>query len=95
MAQTKFKIEVRFQVCDDGDNKRLRVWSPDVPGFRLSNTNFDAVIADVIPALSDLLSERLGKRMSVFPLQHLSELDSNVELPLIMPKREYVSEAAA
>ncbi len=93
MVKSRFKIEVRFQLCEDG--KLLRIWSPDVPGFRLSHTDFDAVIGDVIPALSELLSERLGEHIRVYPLPHISELESNLDIPPIMPMREYVSEVGA
>ena len=88
----RYKIEVRFELSPDG---RLRVWSPDVPGFRLSHHNQDAVLADVGPALETILSERLGGRVRVLPLQPLAGRDSGLPQPHLAPMREYVSEAVA
>jgi hypothetical protein len=88
----RYKIEVRFELCSDG---RLRVWSPDVPGFRLSHHDHKAVMADIRPALEGLLGERLGAKIRVLPLEPLSARESGMTLPPIMPMREYVSEIAA
>lgn len=88
----RYKIEVRFELCPDG---RLRAWSPDVPGFRLSHHDRDAVLADIAPALETILGERWGGRVRVLPLHPLAERESGVPLRDLLPMREYVSEPVA
>lgn len=88
----RYKIEVRFELCADG---RLRVWSPDVPGFRLSHHDREAVLADIVPALETILSERLGGAFRVLPLHPLAERESGLSVPDLLPTREYVSEPVA
>ncbi len=87
-----YKIEVRFELCDDN---RLKVWSPDVPGFRLSHPDHAAVIADIVPALETLLSDRWGATVRVRMLRPLAERQSRMPMPELRPMREYVSEVAA
>jgi hypothetical protein len=91
-AVDRYKIEVRFELAEDG---LLRVWSPDVPGFRLAHQDHEAVIGDIVPALETILSDRWGKHVQVRLLKPLSEKLSRVPLPAITPTREYVSEIAA
>ena len=87
-----YKIEVRFEL---GDDDRLRVWSPDVPGFRLCHPDHAAVVADIVPALETLLSDRWGSTVRVRMLRPLAERQSRMMIPDLMPMREYVSEVAA
>lgn len=79
-------------MCADG---RLRVWSPDVPGFLLSHHDQAAVLADIAPALETILGERWGGRVRVLPLQPLAGRESGLPLPELLPIREYVSEPVA
>lgn len=86
----RYKILVQFEKDEDG---RLRVWSPDVPGFLLSNRNHEAVLADIAPALETILGERLGRTIRVLPLQPLAERDAPPSYNV--RTREYVSEPVA
>lgn len=81
-----FKFIVRFAQRDDGG---LKVWSPDVPGFRLSHADSQAVCADIIPALETILSERMGGAVKVSIVRDLAERDAGFTLPELRPSREY------
>ena len=48
---------VHFQRCDDGG---LCAWCDEIPGFALSHTDINAVLADVQPALEGILTYQLG-----------------------------------
>ena len=86
----RYKILVRFEKDEDG---RLRVWSPDVPGFLHCHNDHEAVLADIAPALETILGERLGATMRVLPLQPLAE--RGLPPSHNSPTREYVSEPVA
>lgn len=63
-----FKIVVFFERRVDGG---VRAWCDDVPGFVLSHSNADAVLADVQPALEGILSAQLGEKIITTPLSDL------------------------
>ena len=56
MSNRSFKVRVCFESRDDGG---LRAWSPDLPGFVLSHSNIDALLADVEPAIKTIIGYRL------------------------------------
>ena len=72
MQGVKFHEQYRFvlkvQRRSDGG---LRIWSDDVPGLVSSGADEAAVLADVRPALEEILSARLGGKVSVAPLSPL------------------------
>jgi hypothetical protein len=89
-----FKIVVTFERREDGG---LRAWSPDLPGFVLSNRNPDAVLADVEPALKTILGFRLRAALNVEPLDSLREAledDGVVDGKPMTGEREYVAYCA-
>lgn len=55
-----YKIVVFFERRGDGG---VRAWCDDVPGFVLSHSDADAVLADVQPALEGILSAQLGEKI--------------------------------
>lgn len=52
-----FLLDVKFEHRDDGG---LRAYCDNLPGFVLSHPNAEAVLADVEPALSTILSAMYG-----------------------------------
>jgi hypothetical protein len=90
------KVTVTFERRDDGG---LRAFSDDVPGFVLSHSNADAVVADVAPALQTMVSSILEAEVVIGELGTLrSEL---VDAGIIdgpaheQFTREYVAEPVA
>lgn len=55
-------ITVKFETRPGGG---LRAWSDDLPGFVLSHSDANAVLADVEPVLSVMLSELYGRHIRV------------------------------
>jgi len=75
------RIVVVFERRPDGG---LRVYSDDVPGFVLSHPDPIAVQADVVPALTGIISEMVGHPVRVeFVSGQPSDLRSGLE------RREY------
>jgi hypothetical protein len=64
------KIVVTFETREDGG---LRAYSSDVPGFVLSHKDPLAVIRDVPPALSRILSAMWGVEVHADLLPHVGE----------------------
>ena len=91
--QSPAKIVVTFERRADGG---LMAYSDDVPGFVLSHTNPQAVLADVKPALEGILSHMFGGRVVVQELSRLHDqvFGLQVERQPIYPQREYVMLAA-
>jgi hypothetical protein len=91
------KIVVTFEQRADGG---IRAYSDDVPGFVLSHTNIDAVLADVRPALEGILSHVYGAPVIVEPLpplrEHLSGIKVDHSVSAAPPRSmEFVSHLAA
>jgi hypothetical protein len=84
-AKLPVKITVNLQRRGDGG---LYVWSDDVPGFVLSHSDPQAVLADVKPALEGILSHMLNERVVVEELHRLREAEANLSV------REYAAHAA-
>lgn len=81
------RIVVVFERRADGG---LRVYSDDVPGFVLSHPDAAAVQADVVPALEGIISEMIGRPVSVkFATGQPATLRSDLE------RREYTTSIAA
>lgn len=86
------KITVRFARREDGG---LRAWSDDLPGFVLSHSDEQAVMADVIVALETMLSAKYECEVSVYPLSPPEHFELTPELPIpafMIPQREYASQ---
>lgn len=67
----RFKeLNLIFEKREDGG---LRVRSDDVPGFVLSNSDCEAVFADIQPALETILSEMFSGDVTVGPLESIRE----------------------
>jgi hypothetical protein len=66
MANTGYsrfkRVSVVFEKRPDGG---LRVYSPDVPGFRLSHRDSSLVTSDIIPALEVIIGAMVGKPVRV------------------------------
>lgn len=93
------KIVVRFEEREDGG---LRAYSDDVPGFVLSHSNGELVVADVVPALEGILSAMYGIEVEVDPLESLRDLCVEPTRPSLgstgreIPRnQEYVGKFAA
>jgi len=90
------KISVTFERREDGG---LRVHSAALPGFALSHSDARLVLADVVPALTFMLTEMYSIPMSVEPLTEIAtELeDAGVidPLPAHPEIREYVARRTA
>jgi hypothetical protein len=87
------KIVVTFQRREDGG---LRAYSEALPGFVLSNADTRAVLADIVPALTFMLSEMYGAPVAVEPLTDIADklADAGLieRLPELEPvQREYVA----
>ena len=54
-------------VFEDRDDGGLRVYSDDVPGFVLSHSDREAVMADMIPAMETILGEMMKHPVKVVP----------------------------
>jgi hypothetical protein len=93
MMQSPAKIVVTFERRADGG---LMAYSEDVPGFVLSHTNTQDVLADVKPALEGILSHMFGGSVVVEELSRLHDQFSGLqaERQSIAPQREYVMLAA-
>lgn len=72
-----FSLTVTFERREDGG---LRVFSDDVPGFVLSHSDADAVLADVKPTLEGILSSMLNGRVVASELVGLREALENAGL---------------
>lgn len=69
------EIAITFEKRVDGG---LRVYSDDVPGFVLSNSDCEAVFSDIQPALETILSVQFDARVTVGPLEGLRDaLETN------------------
>ena len=80
------KIVVTLEAREDGG---LYAYSDDVPGFVLSHSNPDAVLADVKPALEGILSHMLDGPVVVEELYRLHETQRDPSV------REYAAHSAA
>jgi hypothetical protein len=85
-----FKITVHLERREDGG---LRAYSDEVPGFVLSHSDAKAVLADIKPALEQILSHMLKGRVKVEKLIPLSEKASEPEVPPAVA--EYVTHRIA
>jgi hypothetical protein len=89
----RFKeLNLIFEKREDGG---LRVRSDDVPGFVLSNSDCEAVFADIRPALETILSEMFHGVVRVGPLESIREdLQDRGILPVYpaSERRTYVAE---
>ena len=65
-----FIIQVAFEAREDGG---LRATCEKVPNFFLSHSDPELVRADVVPALSVILSDMFGVPMQVEPLRDLED----------------------
>lgn len=63
-----YRVQVSLERRDDGG---LRVWSDDVPELVLSHADADAVLRDLPLALAEILSAKLGNRVSIEELKEL------------------------
>lgn len=72
-----FILEVTFENRDDGG---LRAYCDKVPGFVLSHSDRDAVLADVEPALETILSAMYGMTVCVRKAEPM-EPDAAPEMP--------------
>jgi hypothetical protein len=92
----RFKeLNLIFEKREDGG---LRVSSDDVPGFVLSNSDCEAVFADIRPALETILSEMFSGTVRVGPLESIREdLQDRGILPVYAAseRRTYVAEVYA
>lgn len=68
MSRPAYRVTLRVEPREDGG---LRVWSEDVPELVLSHTDHALVLADARVALEVILSEKLGGRVEVEPLEPL------------------------
>lgn len=74
-----YKIVVHFERRGDGG---LRAWSDQVPGFVLSHSSVDGILADVQPALEGILSAQLGEKIITTPL---SDIRADLEACGVLP----------
>lgn len=91
MADKTYKITVCFEARPDGG---LRAYSDDVPGLVLSSMDIDGVLADVIEALSFILSQKMHQEVQVRPLEDVRAMLENngVVGPRAVPgSKEYVA----
>jgi hypothetical protein len=72
-----FILEVTLEPRPDGG---LRAYCDKVPGFILSHSDPDAVIADVAPALEGILSAMYDKRVRVQLAKQYGDSDE-VKMP--------------
>lgn len=93
MSEKIYKVEVHLELRADGG---LRVWSPNVRGFRLSHSDPKAVIDDIIPALTGVLSSQLGGEVCVREISSFSEVGQESRATQPYPTRkEYATELRA
>ncbi len=90
------KVTVTIEQREDGG---LFVYSDDVPGFVLSHLNAHAVLADIEPALSAFLSDKLDRSVIAKKVTDLREAlirDGALDpVPkALITKRDYVAVAA-
>lgn len=87
------KIEVKFDLRDDGG---LRAWCDAVPGFVLSHSDPELVIADVPEVLGTILSAMMGRPILVTPMIDVAEAlgVSEPSLPAYAMDRAYVGQYA-
>lgn len=94
-SKQTFKVSVTFEERSDGG---LRAFSKEVPGFVLSHSNTEALFADVEPALSVILSEMVGHKVTVSPLSDLKDLlhqEGFIKPARVPDYREYAAQYAA
>jgi len=96
MTQQERRPFIRLTVTmerrgDDG----LYVYCDELPGFVLSHSDPEAVLADIGPALEVILSEKFGRPITVTPAIGLREAlvrNDVIELPSEpITKREYIA----
>ena len=88
-----FVVHVRFEDREDGG---LRATCDKVPNFLLSHSDPDKVVADVEPALTQILSDLYGMPMSVTRLRELDEvLDHQIPLPHAFRQESYLGAIGA
>jgi hypothetical protein len=95
MAEQVVKVTVTIEAREDGG---LYIYSNDVPGFVLSHLDAHAVLADIEPALSVFLSQKLDRAVVATQVASLRESlikDGVIDaVPRGMTTREYVALAA-
>ena len=69
-TDTLLKVTVVIERRADGG---LYAYSDDVPGFVLSHIDPRAVVDDIEPALGEILSEKLGHKVTIKPIIDLRE----------------------
>jgi hypothetical protein len=74
-----FAVDVRFESRDDGG---LRATCDQVPNFFLSHRDPEMVIADVVPALSVILTAMFGVKVDV---EKLEKIDDALKHEPVMP----------
>ena len=72
-----FVIYVKLETREDGG---LRAHCDEVPGFILSHSNADKVLADVVPSLECILTAMFGCKMKVERARELGQRD-DVQMP--------------
>ena len=95
-ASTVVSVTVTIERREDGG---LYVYSDDVPGFVLSHLDAHAVLADIEPALSVFLSDKLDRKIIAKEVTNLRELlirdgAINPVPQAAITKRDYVALAA-
>jgi|GEM_PF-5680507 len=87
------RVSVIFEKRSDGG---LRAHSDDVPGFVLSSDDQEKVLADVAPALAVIISELVGRAVSVHLLEPWQKFQRGEEfVPFTGEGRETVEYLAA
>ena len=77
-AVDPFLIEVKFHKREDGG---LRAECDALPGFYLSHSDPELVVADVAPALSVILGAMYGGTFRVEPLREIQREIDGSEIP--------------
>ncbi len=86
------KLVVRFAEREDGG---LRAWCDELPGFVLSHSDPQAVLADVETVLETMLAAKYSCPVKVYPLTPPEHFELTQELPIpafMVPQREYASQ---
>jgi hypothetical protein len=88
-----FVISVTFEKRADGG---LRAFCDKVPGFVLSHSDADKVMADVVPSLECILTAMYGCNMKVERAQELGQPDEAQAMPAYMcGALQYVGHSSA